>query len=72
MRTRDLLVAFDEALMKITDETGKTMYKYWLENYAEPHIKKWLEEHNYNVDTCRSSEYIEYITNHFIDWVTNK
>lgn len=60
----------NEYLVSIADKRGEKLYKYWIENHAEPYIKKWLEEHEYKVDSCKTTEYVEYITNHFIDWIT--
>lgn len=51
------------------DTQGESLYKYWLDNHAKPHIIEWLDNHGYDVDTCGTYEYVEFITKHFIDWI---
>jgi hypothetical protein len=59
----------DEALEGLLNSDAKGVYKDWIRDHAEPHIKEWLEKHDYNVETCRSFEFVKYITEKFIDWI---
>jgi hypothetical protein len=61
----------DEAVMGLLDSDARGVYRDWIEQHAEPHIKEWLEKHDYNVETCRSFEFVKYITDKFIDWISN-
>jgi uncharacterized membrane protein len=71
MTNKRLRKDIDEAVSVLIDTGAEGLYKNWIEKHAEPHIKKWLEEHDYNVETCRSFEYFKYIADQFIDWISS-
>ena len=61
----------NEAMSGLLDSDATGVYKDWIRDNAEPHIVEWLEKHNYNVETCRSFEFVKYISDRFIDWISN-
>jgi thiaminase len=60
----------DEAVTGLLGAGAEGLYRDWIEQYAEPHVKKWLEEHNYDVNSCNTFEYVRYIADKFIDWIS--
>ena len=48
------------------DKDKQDLYLYWLENHSRRHMIKWIGE--YGIGTCMSVEYIDYMTNKFVQW----
>lgn len=58
---------FDE--QKSWGKYGNSLYKYWVDTYGNQYVNRWLKKHKYNIDSCETKEFIEYMTDNFIKWI---
>lgn len=48
---------------------GESLYKYWVDTYSHNHVKKWLKKRKYDMNSCNTQEFIDYMTEGFINWI---
>jgi sarcosine oxidase delta subunit len=49
----------------------QSKYLYWVENHLRKHSEEWLDMHDGDESTIATQEYVTYVIDKYIEWVSN-
>jgi hypothetical protein len=59
-----------EEIPGLLDIYNEGIYLYWFDNHGGRHVRRWLIDHDYDISTIVTTEYLRYLARYFREWLS--